>query len=167
MTLRETQIRLGITACIVATFLLLVAIPYWVSAPSNVRNIVLAPTFWPYLLTAFTGLTGVLLLLAGLRLRPDAPHPGEDPAADAPATSGSWRRLAVLGALMLATMLVLSTLGMVWTAMLLFASTAFLFRTRHPVAALICAVVIPIALYAFFAHVAGVAVPQGIFVRLP
>jgi len=56
---------------------------------------------------------------------------------------------------------------MVWTAMIVFLLTAFLFRTRHPITALICAVVIPLALYLFFAKVAGVAIPQGIFVRLP
>ena len=82
-------------------------------------------------------------------------------------TPGAWMRLAMLGGLMLATVLILSILGMVWTSMLLFAATALLFRTRHPVAAVICAVAIPLVLYAFFAHVAGVAVPQGDFARLP
>jgi hypothetical protein len=56
---------------------------------------------------------------------------------------------------------------MVWTAMLAFAACACLFRTRHPIVAVICAVVVPLLLYAFFAHVAGVAIPQGAFVRLP
>ena len=167
MTLRETQLRLGAATLCAALFLLFVAIPNWVSSPSNVRDIVLSPTFWPYALTGLTALTGALLLVAGLRLDAQAPHPEEDPAADAPTTPGAWMRLAVLAGLMLLTMVVLSTLGMVWTAMLLFAATAFLFRTRHPVAALVCAVAVPLVLYAFFAHVAGVAIPQGDFVRLP
>lgn len=167
MTLRATQIGLGLAACVIALFLLLIAIPSWVSSPSNVRNIVLAPTFWPYILTGFTGLTGGLLLLAGLRVAAGTPHPDEDAAADAPVTPGSWLRLAVLAAMMVATMLMLSTVGMVWTSMLVFGASAFLFRTRHPITAVICAVAIPLILYLFFAHVAGVAVPQGDFVRLP
>ncbi len=167
MTLRSTQLQLGLAACLVALLLTFVAIPYWVTSPSNVRNIVLAPTFWPYILAGFTALTGGLLVLTALRLAPATPHAEADEAADAPATAGAWVRLAVLAALMVLTMLAISRLGMVWTAMLLFASTAFLFRTRHPVAALVCAIVIPLVLYAFFAHVAGVAVPQGILVRLP
>jgi len=31
----------------------------------------------------------------------------------------------------------------------------------------VCAVLIPLVLYVFFAHIAGVAIPQGDFVRLP
>ena len=42
MSPKAIQSRLGIGACLVALFLVLVAIPNWVSSPSNVRNIVLA-----------------------------------------------------------------------------------------------------------------------------
>ena len=68
---------------------------------------------------------------------------------------------------MILTMVALPRLGMVWTCMLVFVATAFMFRTRYPKAAVVCAVVVPLVLYAFFAHVAGVAIPQGEFVRLP
>ena len=53
------------------------------------------------------------------------------------------------------------------TSMLIFVATALLVRTRHPKTALVCAVIVPLVLYAFFAHVAGVAIPQGNFMRLP
>jgi len=162
VTPKTIQLRLGIGACAFALMLGVIGIPNWVSSPSNVQNIVLAPTFWPYVLAAITGLVGLGLMAAsrsaGLEIDPEHDHPGGD---------GAWFRLAALAVLMIVTMFALPRLGMVWTAMLLFALTAFLFRTRHPVAALICAVVIPLALYAFFAHVAGVAIPQGNFVRLP
>ena len=167
MLLRSTQMQLGLAACIGALILAFWAIPSWVSSPSNVRDIVLSPRFWPYILAGFTALTGVLLVLSASRIASATPHPEEDPAADAPATPGAWVRLAFLAALMIVTLLAMSRLGMVWTAMLLFASTAFLFRTRHPVAAVVSAIMVPLVLYAFFAHVAGVAVPQGDLVRLP
>jgi len=148
---------------VAALLLILYAIPGWVSSPSNVSNIVLAPTFWPYTLSGFTGLVGVGLLMAA-RGAPSVPEPD----ADAPAADGlSWVRLGALAVIMVATMFALPRLGMVWTAMIVFVLTAFLFRTRHPITALVCAVVIPLALYLFFAKVAGVAIPQGIFVRLP
>jgi hypothetical protein len=159
---KAIQLRLGIGACIAALFLALVAIPIWVSSPSNVPNIVLAPTFWPYILTALTGISGLGLMLAS---RGASPH--LDPEAAHPAEGQPWVRLAMLAAIMVLTMFALPRLGMVWTCMLVFAVTAFLFRTRHPIVALVCAVVIPLALYGFFAHVAGVAIPQGNFVRLP
>ncbi len=162
MSPKVIQFRLGIGACIVAAFLTFIGIPNWVSSPSNVQNIVLAPTFWPYVLTAMTGLAGLgLILVAGHASQDDEGEDEED------ASGNPWLRLAALAAIMIATMFALPRIGMVWTTMVVFALTAFLFRTRHPVTALICAVTIPLALYAFFAHVAGVAIPQGNYVRLP
>ncbi|MDB2407975.1 tripartite tricarboxylate transporter TctB family protein [Jannaschia sp.] len=162
MTLRLLQTRLGIAALAISAFLALIAIPFFVSSPSNVRNIVLSPVFWPYALTGMTALAGLLLLLTGLRA--DGTTPLEEDAAPAP---GALLRLVSLAGIMVGVMLLLPWLGMPLTTMLAFAATAFLFRTRHPVVAVICAVLVPLVLYAFFAHVAGVAVPQGELIRLP
>lgn len=162
MSPRANQQRLGIGACLVALFLVLVGIPNWVSSPSNVSNIVLSPTFWPYVLTALTGLAGLGLVLAARHASPNA-VPDKMDAHD----GNAWLRLAALAVIMILTMFALPRLGMVWTAMIVFIVTAFLFKTRHPRTALICAVLIPFGLYLFFAHVAGVAIPQGNFVRLP
>lgn len=162
MSLRSLQIRLGIAALAIAAFLGLIAIPFAVSSPSNVRNIVLAPTFWPYALTGFTALTGLLLIVTGRRVDPAAPLEDDHPAAE-----GAWTRLGGLAAIMVGIMLLLPWLGMPLTCMLAFAATAYLLRTRHPIVAAVCAVLVPLVLYAFFAHVAGVAVPQGELIRLP
>jgi hypothetical protein len=163
MTQRALQLNLGLAALAICLFLVFHAIPAWISSPSNVRNVILSPLFWPYVLAGCMGLTGLGLMLAGLRLPPG----GEPLNAPSGEPGAALVRLAVMAALMALTMFLLPRLGMVWTAMLLFAATAFLVRTRHPVAAVICAVVIPLVLYAFFAHVAGVAIPQGDFLRLP
>lgn len=163
MTNRSVQLQLGIGACLAAAFLALIAIPGWISSPSNVRNVILSPLFWPYMLAAGTALTGMGLIVAGLRTRSDG-VPLNEPVDDA---GLAWTRLATMAGIMALTMFLLPRLGMVWTSMLAFAATAFLVRTRHPVTAVICAVLLPLALYAFFAHVAGVAIPQGNFVRLP
>ncbi|MGC3937391.1 tripartite tricarboxylate transporter TctB family protein [Roseobacter sp. EG26] len=163
MTERQVQLRLGIGALIAALFLTLYAIPAWVSSPSNVGNVILSPLFWPYALAGFTGLTGLGLVFSGMRMAPDgAPLDGPDEDAKA-----AWMRLAGMAVIMGVTMFLLPRLGMVLTSMLVFVASAFLVRTRHPVTALICAVVIPLVLYAFFAHVAGVAIPQGNYLRLP
>lgn len=147
---------LGIGAIIVALFLVFFAIPTFVSSPSNVPNVILSPLFWPYALAGFTGLAGVGLLLA--RDTDDAPEPSPE---------GGWTRLLGLAALMGLTVFAMPIIGLVWTAMAVFAATAFLVHTRHRKVALISAVIVPLVLYVFFAHVAGVAVPQGEFVRLP
>lgn len=162
MSLRALQLRLGLGACLVSLLLIFVGIPTWVSSPSNVSNIVLSPTFWPYTLAGLTGLTGLGLLLSSRVISADATvH------ADEQIDGNPWIRLTVLACIMAATMVLLPRLGMVWTSIPVFAVLAFMFRTHHRVTALICAVLIPLILYAFFAHVAGVAIPQGDYVRLP
>ena len=160
---RQIQIRLGLCALALAALLILVGIPGWISTPSNVRNIVLSPLCWPYVLAGLTGIIGLALLADGLRTpRPADPIPAEieDPLR-------GYLRLAAMAAIMIMTMLLLPLLGMVWTSMAVFVATAFLMRTRHPLTAMACAILVPLVLYAFFAHVAGVAIPQGEFVRLP
>jgi len=156
------QLRLGIGAILAALFLLAYAIPGWVSSPSNVRNIVLSPLFWPYTLGALTGLVGLGLALSGWRESRAEPvnETIDDPRAGV-------LRLVAFAVLTAVTFRVMPVLGMVWTSMLAFLALAFLVRTRHPATAVICAVVVPLVLYAFFAHVASVAIPQGELVRLP
>ena len=162
MSLRALQLRLGLGACVAALFLIFIAIPTWVSSPSNVSNIVLSPTFWPYTLAALTGLVGIGLVMSSRVVSAD-----KTIHADEEIDGNPWIRLAALAIIMAVSMFLLPRLGMVWTSIPVFAVIALMLKTRHPVTALICAVLIPLILYAFFAHVAGVAVPQGDFVRLP
>ena len=160
---RSIQIQLGIGAIAASVFLIAVAVPFWVSSPSNVPNIILSPLFWPNVLAAITGLIGAGLIITSIaRSRPETAAASD--VADRPA---AFRRLAIMAVIMVATVLVMPRLGLVWTAMLIFVATAFLVKTKHPRAALVCAVLIPLVLYVFFAHIAGVAIPQGDFVRLP
>lgn len=160
---RQIQMHLGLGALIASALLLLVAIPNWVSSPSNVPNIVLSPLFWPNTIAGFTGLVGIGLLLASFRR---SIATGDEPA-EAQERRAALGRLLMVAVMMGLTVYALPRLGLVWTSMLVFASTALLVRTNHPKTALLCAIVIPLVLYAFFAHVAGVAIPQGLFVRLP
>ncbi|WP_339761568.1 tripartite tricarboxylate transporter TctB family protein [uncultured Hoeflea sp.] len=160
---RTIQLQLGIGAVVAAALLLLVAIPVWVSSPSNVPNIILSPLFWPWALAGLTGVTGFGMILTAIR----EPALAEPVISDVDDKPKAWGRLASIAAVMIVTMLIMPRIGMVWTSMLVFAVTAFLVRTSHPKTALISAVLVPLVLYAFFAHVAGVAIPQGDFVRLP
>ena len=160
---RSMQLRLGLGASAAALFFVLVAIPNWVSAPSNVSNVVLSPLFWPYTVSILTGIAGLGLIASGLRMTSSG-KPMNEPA-DNP--MNTVLRMIGTAAIMLVSMQLIGSLGMVWTSMLVFLAMAFLVRTRHPKVAIICAVILPLVLYTFFAHVAGVAIPQGSLVRLP
>jgi len=163
VNIRTIQVHLGIGACLAALFLILYGIPNWVSSPSNVPKIILSPLFWPYTIAGLTGLVGLGLIIFG-RGPDDDDIPVNDPIED-PGTGIA--RLAAMAVLMMVTFWALPRIGMVWASMGAFAALAFLVRTRHPKIALTCAVLVPLVLYAFFAHVASVAIPQGNYVRLP
>lgn len=159
--LGKSEFQVGVAAIVLAVFLLLVGIPYGVSKPSNIRNIVLSPTFWPQILAGLLMLAGIGLLISARR-----PEPREFEGS-LQEVGGGVSRLAGVAVLMGAYYVLVPLIGMVWASMLAFGCVAALVHTRHPYIAAASAVVIPLLLYAFFAHVAGVSVPQGEFVRLP
>lgn len=160
---KSLHIQLGIGAVIASLLLLFIIIPYGVSSPATVRNIVLSPLFWPEVVAGITGVVGLAMILLSIG-RPGSASKPESDVSNRPA---AFLRLAIAAVLMIATMYALPKFGMVWVSMVLFALVAFLVRTTHPKTALVCAVLLPLLLYVFFAHVAGVAIPQGNFVRLP
>jgi|TARA_B110000211_G_scaffold39876_1_gene41047 hypothetical protein len=163
MSSREGQIQLGAGAIVASLLFIFVAIPNFVSTPSNVKNIVLSPLFWPNAIAFFTGLTGLGMVLTALR----TPKPDQKAGSDVDDHRKAFIRLLWIALIMIATVFAMPRLGLVWTAMLAFAATAFLVRTKHMTIAIVSAVAVPLLLYVFFAHVAGVAIPQGNFVRLP
>lgn len=163
----RTQLIMGIAASAVSIFLIFVAIPFWVAAPSNVPKIILSPLFWPYVLSGVMLVTGMSMIALAWRERgrTTAIKPSEDTPQEK--VEGGYFRLAIMIVVMTAYVAALPWLGMVWTSMLVFVAVAFLVRTSHPKTAILSAVIVSLVLYAFFAHVAGVAIPQGELVVLP
>ena len=157
---------LGIGFIAFGFFVLLVAIPFAVTSPSNVGRLVLSPTFWPTIIGWLIIVLGAMLVL--LRwFQPAEPTLGDVEVPVGSATGGPWMRLAATAVIMVALVLATPYLGLVWTSMLCFALLSVVIRAPQPVLSGTVAILLPLVLYAFFAHVAGVAVPQGEFVRLP
>jgi hypothetical protein len=159
---------LGLVFIGFGAFILFVAIPYAVTSPSNVQKVVLAPTFWPTIIGWI--IIGLGAILMAMRFFVPADWFSDDVDAgadDGPPLPGGWLRLATAGALMVALVYVTPVLGLVWTAMLCFVALSLLVKSSRPVVSLIVAIALPLALYVFFHHAAGVAVPQGEFIRLP
>lgn len=158
--LSNSYFSTGLVSLILSLLLFFVAIPYGVTSPSNVTNIVLSPVFWPEVLSILLGITGIALMIS-------ARNAVKDEIAEYVATEGCYKRLAFLAVLMGVYIAAIPWLGLVWTSMIAFVALAVLIKSSHPRTALISAVVIPLVLYLFFAHVAGVAIPQNEFLRLP
>ncbi|MEL6374710.1 MAG: tripartite tricarboxylate transporter TctB family protein [Pseudomonadota bacterium] len=170
---------LGIGTIAFGLLVLLVAIPYGVTSPSNVQTLVLSPLFWPTIVAWLMIILGALHMalhaLQPSRARDDKPDAAAV-EADREATPavplhggavGGATRLAAASAIMVTLVLATPTVGLVWTTMIAFALISLIIRTSSPLISLVVAVALPLILYAFFNHVAGVAVPQGNFIRLP
>ncbi len=164
---RISWLGLGVVAF--GVFMLTIAIPYGVSAPSNIQVLVLSPKFWPTIVAGIIILLGAILLVqqwASGGADDDLADDDEDGPIEESA-SAPWLRLLLMAILMVALIWLTPIIGMVWAAMLTFAAFALIVRTPRRLQSAVVAVLLPLALYLFFAHVAGVAIPQGEFVRLP
>jgi hypothetical protein len=153
----------GVGVFVLGLVLALLAVPGGVVTPKNVRIAVLSPAFWPNILAWLLVLLGVVLAVQAAR------RPGD--ATARPPVARRWQgglaRVAALSAGIVLFCLFATTLGLVWAAMLLFAGTVLLTGTEHRLSAIAVTLLLPLALYAFFSHVAGVPIPQGDLVRLP
>jgi len=163
MNSKNIQFRLGIGSLVFAAFLSFYLVPSWVTSPANVPKIVLSPIFWPLVLAGALALIGLGLLFTSRQLQNSIPVE-EDKNFH---RSSAIARVVALAALMVGIVVVLPPLGLVLTTMLVIVALGFLVKTQHPKTIIICAVLVPLVLYVFFAHVAGIAVPQGNFLRLP
>lgn len=153
----------GLGVVLLGLLLALVAVPGGVAVPANVRIAVLSPAFWPNILAWLLVVLGVVLAVQAAR-RTSAP---DDGSSEHVPVKGGLLRLALLTAGIVALCLFATKLGLVWATVLLFAGTVLLTGTEHRLAAVVVILLLPLALYAFFAHVALVPIPQGAFVRLP
>ncbi len=160
---------LGVIAFGLAVFA--VAIPYGISEPSNIRFIVLSPKFWPNIISGVLILIGILMVIqqwASQKFDIVTANKSDDAAeAEERTTPDQWLRLVAIGVVMILFTWATPVIGMVWTSMIGFVALSFIIRTRYRLISLIVAILLPLFLYAFFSHVAGVPIPQGEFVRLP
>ncbi|MBU2533189.1 MAG: tripartite tricarboxylate transporter TctB family protein, partial [Alphaproteobacteria bacterium] len=115
---------LGLGVVAFGVFLLAIAIPYAVTSPSNVRKVVLAPTFWPMIVSWLIIMLGGILVAMQL-FAPAVDGDGDSDTSDRVNDAESdgtmaWMRLAASGGVMLALIYLTSVIGMVWTTMLCF-----------------------------------------------
>lgn len=163
MLARRDEIIVGIVILCFGVLLLTVLIPNYVEVPRRVRLLALAPYFWPNIIGVLLVLCGGLLAMRAYFAPPTPPEQTESLAISQPEAL----RLAGTLLLLVATLFALPRLGMVWTTMITFVAMVLLTGGKRLVWAIVVAVLLPLVLYIFFYKIAGVAIPQGRFVRLP
>ena len=157
--IRERLIGVGVALLGLGIFFVL--IPWGIDQPGNVEHIALAPDFWPQIIAVVMMALGVLQAL-----KPTPDDDDEDGGED----FGRWLHrvpgLAVALGALFGFYVLIPPLGMVVPGVaIIFALMVFDGERRWVLAATVAAGV-PILLYAFFVHVAGIPVPLGVFETL-
>lgn len=151
----------GAGVALLGLLIFTVLIPWGIDQPGNVEHTALAPDFWPQIIAVIMMVLGVLQAI-----RPAPDDEDEDGGED----SGRWLHrlpgLAVALGALFGFYALIPSLGMVVPgAALIFVLMAFGGERRWLLAAAVAAGV-PLLLYAFFVHVAGIPIPLGVFETL-
>lgn len=153
----------GLLVFVFSLSLLLYFIPQYVDSPRTVRDVVLSPVFWPTVIAWIMLIIGVGMLIVQYLER------GNKVAEDEhEKQKESCTRLLMFSAFLAGYYLLLPVLGMIWTSSLAFiVFSIFISGTEYRKTAVSVGILLPLALYVFFYHVAGVNIPQSDFMRLP
>jgi putative tricarboxylic transport membrane protein len=168
MPLNHKDVWLGIGTVIFGVLLLVYAIPEFISAPSNVRKLVLSPLLWPTIVAWLIILLGGSLIASHFLTPPqDVARPDPELMETREGRLYAWGRLGASALIMIGLIVATPVLGMVLACGLAFVLFSVVIMAPRPILSLIVAILLPFILYFFFAHVAGVSVPQGRFLSLP
>ena len=154
----------GAGVALLGLLIFTVLIPWGIDQPGNVEHMALAPDFWPQIIAVIMMVLGVLQAI-----RP-APDDDDDDDEDTGEDSGRWLHrvpgLAVALGALFGFYVLIPTLGMVVPGMaVILGLMAFGGERRWLLAAAVAAGV-PLLLYVFFVHVAGIPIPLGVFEAL-
>lgn len=142
-------------------------IPSGVVVPGSVSIPALSPDFWPYAIAWGVILSSALLLLEVSTLK--VPSGEEDDTAEAQyqlATLPAFLRTVVMIFALFLFYFVLTHLGIVASSIVLMPTMMLFFGEKNWKYILPLSVLLPIVLYLFFLHVAGIPMPLGIFENL-
>lgn len=156
----RSEILLGAALSAFAVLLWTVLIPYGVVVPTGATNLYLAPDFWIRIITGAMLVTGLLILLSGLRGRGEVDGETEEPAA-------GRRRAGLLkvcgaGVIFLLYYASIEFLGVIVSSALALLAASLLYGERRLYLTIPVALALPTLLYFFFLKVASIPMPVGI-----
>ncbi|WP_037313525.1 tripartite tricarboxylate transporter TctB family protein [Ruegeria halocynthiae] len=142
-------------------------IPSGVIVPGSVQISALSPDFWPYTIAWGVVISSAFLLLETFMLK--VPEGDEDATEDAEyklETLPSTLRIVILIFALFLFYFALTTVGIVAGSIVLMPTMMLYFGERKWKYIVPLSILIPIGLYLFFLHVAGIPMPLGIFETL-
>lgn len=143
-------------------------IPNGVVVPGSVEIPALSPDFWPYMITWGVIISSAFLLLESLMLKvPAADDDDEETETQYNlATLPATLRMVILIFALFLFYFALTTVGIVAGSIVLMMAMMLYFGERNWKYILPLSILIPIGLYLFFLHVAGIPMPLGMFESL-
>jgi putative tricarboxylic transport membrane protein len=143
-------------------------IPNFISVPENMARAVLSPAFWPEILSALVTISGLIILLQGSlsSVSNSSPEDG-GPSTVSEEVSTSWTRLVAFCFAMVIYVGSINYLGMPISSVIMLIVSFQLLGEKRYGPSLVISAGLPILLFMFFFHVAGVSIPQGEWISLP
>lgn len=178
--MRQQSISVGLFSLGLGLLLHFWLIPNFISVPGNMARLVLSPAFWPEILAFMAMIAGIFVLVdafrqsAAIELQDpvaesrsqDDTQASEMPIEEEKAQPSLFRLLAFVLAMALYVKY-LDYLGMALASILMLLVSFYLLGEKRIGLVLSVSILLPLVLYAFFLHVAGVSIPQGELIRLP
>lgn len=163
MLSRRNEILIGLAVMALSAVILWLLIPAYVTLPRRVPIKALAPSFWPKIICWVMLLGGAALTLRAAMAAPIPEAIIEDRSVDTP----ELLRMGGLIVILTSAYFLMPIIGMVWICMIVFILLVMMTGSKRMFWGIAVGVALPLLLYVFFTKVAGVAIPQGQFVRLP
>ncbi|MEK9671841.1 MAG: tripartite tricarboxylate transporter TctB family protein [Rhodospirillaceae bacterium] len=168
MTSAKRDIWIGGVAMAIAALGEFVVIPLGVTVPSSIKVLALSPDFWPRIIMFLLAGAGAMILFQGLAAGklPIAPPPvkleGDNEVVHFPMKAQVIRVTAAFAGLFVFYALS-PFIGMVVGCMVLVTLATRILGVQSWAKSLALAVILPVVLYFFFANVAQVPIPLGLF----
>ena len=143
-------------------------VPSFITVPENMARAVLSPAFWPEILSALVIITGLVILFQSSLSSASNPSPEDDvPSTASEDISTSWTRLVAFCFAMVVYVISINYLGMPISSVIMLIISFQLLGEKRYGPSLAISAGLPILLFMFFFHVAGVSIPQGEWISLP
>lgn len=158
MTKLNENFWAGLLFVILGAALVFLLIPLGVEEPKRIDIAVLAPSYYPKLISIAMILIGASIALKALR----ETTAQDMPAAEADAPGAARAKLLIAVAILFATVVILPHAGFVLASTLALILLMILAGERRPMTIGLVAGLLPFGLYLFFTKLANIPIPGGV-----
>lgn len=169
MTNKQKDLITAVIFIVLGGVTVFMLIPSGVVVPGSIKISALSPDFWPYMIACGVIVSSAFLLLEAIMLKvpsADGDDESEAEAAYQLRTLPATLRTVILIFALFLFYFALTQFGIVASSIVLMPAMMLFFGEKKWVYIIPLSILIPIGLYLFFLHVAGIPMPLGMFENL-